>query len=223
MDTDALAAKYHGRTVSNYERERSRSPTWQSEHATVEQFLQQLPGQSRLLDVPVGTGRFAELYRDQQLEVVGVDVSADMLAAAATKGDALGLRWTLRQGSIFELDWPDHHFDVSLCIRLFQWLTPPEITRALTELKRVTRHQVVFGAPTYLRLNQIRSPATLSRCARQSKLRFYRWRKHSDQLCHRADVLLQAIHDAGLRLVERYPIHDAKQEYALYVTEPSAS
>src|SRR5690606_6662025 len=73
---------YDRERAENYERRRSGSLTWRREQEIVESFLalaDPSPGSS-VLDVPVGTGRFNDLYQTFRLRTIGIDISADMLA-----------------------------------------------------------------------------------------------------------------------------------------------
>lgn len=105
-----------------------------------------------ILDVGVGTGRFAVPLQAAGLRIVGVDVSAKMLKAAATKG----LRETMRCEA-GNLSCRDGYFGAALMVH-FLHLTP-FWQRTLHEVCRVTDSTICslyasprlpFG-PTYAR------------------------------------------------------------------------
>ena len=100
--------------------------------------------------MPVGTGRFLELYARFGLRATGIDVSPDMLAHAAKKAGALKLDVTLAQGDIQRIDAPDGAFEAALCIRLAHLIETPLLRSAVGELARVARTYVVIGVPGYV-------------------------------------------------------------------------
>src|SRR6185295_18414018 len=82
--TDAVSydgyRKYTAEVASNYERDRQVEAHWWKEDAFIREHFRDRPA-ARLLDIPVGTGRFLPHYKRAQT-VVGVDVSDDMLIEA---------------------------------------------------------------------------------------------------------------------------------------------
>lgn len=65
-----------------------------------------LPEGSRVLDAGCGPGLVAEAFLEAGYEVVGVDLSAEMITRAERRNDRFGSRAVFRQGSVFE-DHPD--------------------------------------------------------------------------------------------------------------------
>ena len=109
-----------------------------------------------VLDVGTGTGLFAEAFSRRGLEVTGVDVNPEMLAAArryVPKGN-------FREGTAESLPYPEGSFDfVFLGLVLHE---SDEPLKALKEARRVARQQVgilewpyqdgAFGPPLAHRL-----------------------------------------------------------------------
>ena len=97
------------------------------------------PGQ-RLLDVGCGLGD-AALASASDLgpegEVVGIDASAAMVAAATVRAGAARSRWRFTVGDAHDLPEPDGSFDVVRAERTLQWLSDPG--RAVDEMARVVR------------------------------------------------------------------------------------
>lgn len=141
--TQQTAKKYFGNVASGYEARRASQTKWQREQAIVADWLARHPAGTRILDCPVGTGRFLPLYALHGFEVLGVDISTDMLRQAEAKGPVESV--TLRQGSIFDLGEPDASFDVALAIRIVNLIDRADMQRALRELQRVTRAQIIFN------------------------------------------------------------------------------
>lgn len=78
-------------------------------------FLKLIPKGSRVLDIGCGSGRITKFLTDHDLNVVGIDISRNMLKLAEEKTpDAEFLKQDMRK-----LDFPKESFDgVWLCIQL---------------------------------------------------------------------------------------------------------
>jgi len=85
---------------------------------------------ARLLEVGVGTGRFAIPLRDAGLDVVGVDAARNMLARAVAKGFPSVVR-----GSAYRLPFADRTFDAALFVHVLHIVERP--AAALREAVRV--------------------------------------------------------------------------------------
>ncbi len=132
---------FFGKKATNYEAKRANKPKWRKEAVAVSQLFP--PGIKTVLDIPVGTGRFFKLYKERGLIITGVDSSNDMLLQAKMKK----VKATLLLGDIRNLDNIVGKFDVSVCIRLSNWLEPHDVAKALKELARVS-HTIIFGIRT---------------------------------------------------------------------------
>lgn len=137
------AEKYRGEVASGYEARRKDQEKWRAEHRVVTEMLADLPPGTRVLDIPCGTGRFFQLYATNGFDVVAIDISQDMLALAHARAVVGGI--DLRQGSIFEIDMPSAAVDVALCIRIVNLIDEADMQRALLELQRVARKQIIFN------------------------------------------------------------------------------
>jgi len=97
------------------------------------------PGQ-RLLDVGCGLGDAAlalagDLGSDG--EIVGIDISAKMIAGARSRARTARCRVRFRVGDALELAEPNCSFDTARSERTLQWLTDPKA--AVAEMARVLR------------------------------------------------------------------------------------
>lgn len=149
--------RYRGKGATGYDAKREGSNKWKMEDVGVRELLP--PDVESVLDVPVGTGRFASLYSERGLTVTGLDTSPDMLREAYKKGLS-----TLRLGDIRYMPFKDGAFDVAVCIRLFAWLEPEVVQQSLKELARVARVLIV----------NIRTNEEASHCKNNSLWNHYR-------------------------------------------------
>jgi SAM-dependent methyltransferase len=115
-----------------------------------------LVGCRTMLDVGVGTGRFALPLSERGLQIVGVDISAPMIRQARHKG----LRGLVRADAR-RLPFRDHMFDAVLIVHLLHLVL--DWIRVVHEIGRVSSRLVMavistpWGSPVqqdYLRLRE---------------------------------------------------------------------
>jgi ubiquinone/menaquinone biosynthesis C-methylase UbiE len=88
----------------------------------------------RVLDVACGTGRNFR-YLSESSEVIGIDISGEMLTHARTELSRRNLDGTVHQMDAQALDFPDDSFDT--VISSFSTCTFPDPIAALHEMERV--------------------------------------------------------------------------------------
>jgi ubiquinone/menaquinone biosynthesis C-methylase UbiE len=135
-------AYYRGTVAAQYDAKRQRQEKWRCENDAVADLLEGAAG--RVLDIPVGTGRFLSLYRGVGLAVIGMDANRDMLAQARKKDR----RSDLRLGDIFAIDLPDKAVETAVCVRLLNLMGEAEMQMALRELQRVASKRIVLSMRT---------------------------------------------------------------------------
>ena len=138
--------KYQGAVASGYDAKRESQDKWDSENAIVEDMLKAVPDGSRVLDCPVGTGRFLPFYQKCGFSVLGLDINQDMLDEAQKKVTRSLGGVTLGIGDIRDIELYDDECDVAVCIRMFRWLELDDVKKALGELQRVSKKWVIFNA-----------------------------------------------------------------------------
>ena len=180
---------YEGTGAVGYDAHRSGREIFRWEQEVIVRLLADLPRGAKVLDVPVGTGRFIPGYLQQGLRVVGLDTSEDMLEVAGRIPTGTEDSVTLVQGSATRLPFPDGEFDALVCFRFLPGKLPLRQTRrALREFARVTSGQ------SYLLLKigeRIGEPS---------------WRDGFSQLGKRPEPELRAILSAaGLEVVHVEP------------------
>lgn len=131
-------SRYRGEVAETYEQERGRDRQWRREAEALGRHLSAVAGDV-VLDVPFGTGRFASVYLDRGVDVIGVDISPDMLAVAANDPTVKQLAPSLLEGEVERLPLGDASVDYVVSTRLLNWL-PEEVRKAaLGEFRRVAR------------------------------------------------------------------------------------
>jgi ubiquinone/menaquinone biosynthesis C-methylase UbiE len=90
----------------------------------------------RTLEVAVGTGLNLPHY-PPGVELVGLDLSREMLAIAHARAEELGRQIELTEGDAQELPFLDAQFDSVVCT--FSLCNVPDVGRTVAEMKRVLR------------------------------------------------------------------------------------
>lgn len=204
MDFGRLSQRYRGERADKYDRVREQTAGWAREQQAVESILATLPPNLSVLDIPVGTGRFIELYGRLGLSATGIDVSPDMLARAQIKADESGAPIVLRQGDIRKIDAPDGAFDVVVCVRFLNWIDLEGVRSALRELSRVSSRHLVVSASHFLPLREINFfsgsglRAFAGQLARRFKTQVMRNARKRRIIFHEKQALHAAFADLGL-------------------------
>ncbi len=152
LNKQEMAGKYTGDAATGYDAQRIGTPKWEFEQRCVEVML---PACATVLDVPVGSGRFLDLYRARGIAATGMDISADMLAEAAKKAPAV-----LMQGDIFTHAFPEP-FDCVVCVRFLNWFAAPDLARVVAKLAELTRRYVLASITTTEDAAQVKSTGTV--------------------------------------------------------------
>lgn len=91
-----------------------------------------------ILDAGVGTGRNMPFY-PPGAEMVGIDLSPQMLTRARRRKEKLGVAVELREMDVTATDFPDAHFDFAVATFLFCVLDETDQLPALRELARIVK------------------------------------------------------------------------------------
>jgi ubiquinone/menaquinone biosynthesis C-methylase UbiE len=95
----------------------------------------ELSGCHTILDVGVGTGRFAEPLSRIGFEIVGIDLSRKMMAKARQKGVQ-----SLILADAHNMPFKDGSFDASMIVHVLHLI--PDWLKVAREMGRVTKHRV---------------------------------------------------------------------------------
>jgi len=105
-------------------------------NATVSTMVRALKGCESLVDVGIGTGRFAKPLQDAGFEVTGIDISKGMMARSSKKGVD-----TLILGDAQVLPIRDGAFDAAMAVHLLHLVKDWRLVAM--ELGRVSRKMVI--------------------------------------------------------------------------------
>jgi SAM-dependent methyltransferase len=127
-----------------------------------------LPAGGRVLDVPCGTGRHAEMLAGEGFTIAGLDISERVLRVAREAVPGADFR----QGDMRELPWPDASFDglINLWTAFGYFETQEENERVMREFARV------LAPGGVLVLDTVNQPALLRGFREKS------WRELDDTL-----------------------------------------
>lgn len=98
----------------------------------VKTLVKEMKGYKTLLDIGVGTGRFAKPLQENGFEVVGTDISKDMMKNAKKKGVK-----NLLLGDACALPFRDYSFDAAISVHVLHLIS--DWQTALKEICRVTK------------------------------------------------------------------------------------
>ena len=190
--------KYDREVAQTYDQSRQQERHWILEDRFVGKYMRSRPVED-LLDLPVGTGRFFHHYTGVR-NVTGIDISEEMLLLAKEKLFLLPpeVSVCLEQGDVFALPFVNAAFDVTIVFRLFHLMPETSLARAIKELCRVTRKDVVVQ--TYVPEDGLRNPFQMRFRAAFRKLKSLFQHRNPSQAqpwCHiQAYYHKQAIVDA---------------------------
>ncbi len=108
----------------------------QVETDLVMSYLDIRPGM-KVLDLGCGTGNFSIKLAEKGCQVLGVDISQEMLAIAREKAEAKGLAIDFRQMDLMDLNLNDGEFDLALTVTAFEFIE--DIEGAFREIYRTVR------------------------------------------------------------------------------------
>lgn len=140
---------YRDREVAaHYDRERFAGPVRRRRNRrkwrTIRRALDAIGGPVRILaDLPCGTGRFTADLAETGVEVVGCDVSVEMMREATRVAAGVERVRGFVQADAEALPFRDDGFDAVVSIRFMFHVDPDTRVKILRELARVARWQIV--------------------------------------------------------------------------------
>ena len=138
-----IGDEYYGDVAKNYLDHRDHEVFWKKEQLVLEQEIKSINivGESkRVLDVPFGTGRFGDLYLDNELKVFGLDSSKDMLEVARQRLGEKFSKCNTSLGVSTEMPYDGDYFDLLVCFRFLPWvISYKDVEVSLKEYNRVLK------------------------------------------------------------------------------------
>ena len=139
-----VADDYDFHRFSSPERQKRNARKW----AAIRKALAGTRGVRTILDLPCGTGRFTGALAREGYEIIGSDISHEMLVKAAsvevgTKPGSAGMVRGYVQANAEHLPLRDDALDCVVCIRFMMHVDPGTRVRMLREFRRVSRRWVV--------------------------------------------------------------------------------
>lgn len=222
MEVQTLKKTYFGAEAQKYDRKRAGQRIWPIEQSVTREMLASIAAKEdhlTLLDIPVGTGRFFEYYKELSCQVIGMDVSEDMLSEAKQKSEQLAYPVTLRLGDVFAISLPDNDVDVSLCMRLLNLFSFDDFSRALGELSRVSKQDIICGVTVKPSLGSLAVLPRLQACLRRFVTETIEFLKHGGNgfIRHDEGSVQSAFAQHNLTIVEQKRIDSGRGGYAYYI------
>lgn len=136
--------EYYNNKADSYLKKREHTEGWKKEHNTVVDILNTLPPEIKVLDVPVGTGRFIKEYINRGYSTFGVDISSDMMKQIDVMESGFECV-QLHIGDARSLPFKDDFFDLTVTTRFLGYIPPLEdAIIILNEIHRVTKSWVIL-------------------------------------------------------------------------------
>jgi ubiquinone/menaquinone biosynthesis C-methylase UbiE len=100
----------------------------------IEQFSKQFKKGSRILDIGCGSGRDAKYFSDKGFEVVGIDLSEELIKICqeTSKG-------TFMLMDFEKIEFPDHSFDGVWAIASLVHVPKKNLSKALRKIKKIIK------------------------------------------------------------------------------------
>jgi SAM-dependent methyltransferase len=136
-----VAEDYDFHRFSSPERQKRNARKW----AAIRAALREATGVRTILDLPCGTGRFTGGLAREGFEVIGSDISMEMLhkAASIPDGRQEGIRGYV-QSNAEHLPLRNDSLDCVVSIRFMMHVDPATRVRMLREFRRVSRRWVII-------------------------------------------------------------------------------
>lgn len=106
--------------------------------------LESTEGVRTVLDIPCGTGRFTGSLASRGYDVIGSDISFEMMRVAQQKGEPPHAPVGFIQADAEHLPLRTGSVDCVVCIRFMFHIDPPTRVRILREMRRVSRQWIVI-------------------------------------------------------------------------------
>ena len=214
---NTVIRRYSSRGARRYEARRG-GKRWDAEARAFERLFKRVNPRS-VLDCPVGTGRWFELFRQHGAKVVGIDISQNMLNEAARKfPDSADIRLERRDVlNPREQSGLGSGYDLIVCTRFVYWLRPTELSILLEKFRGTGAPRLLTGAKvTIEERGRTAGSEGFLRFLDRVRARLYR---RAIKRIYDEEALLAIFAKHGWRLSERAPVvstHSMRYFYYLF-------
>ena len=130
------------------------SPRFFAKHFSAYRFASQF-SKGKILEVGFGDGYGSSFLADHAREVKAIDLFERNVSAAIAKYSKPNLQFI--QMDATDLQWPDHHFDLTVSFQVIEHIPQPLLSSFVTGIKRVTSEKGVVCLST-LNLKKNKKP-----------------------------------------------------------------
>lgn len=177
LTIETTRCHYFGDKAKHYNKDREDSNKWKGENSAVKDALKDTTG--KVLDIPIGTGRFIPIYKKFNLDFIGMDVSEEMMVQAREVDPEAEIVF----GDIMDIPLGDKSIESTVCTRLLNLMTEDEMVLAIKEMGRVTKERIICALFTGEHQE-----------------------RHHRHWVHRLEVFYQAVSDAGFEIEGSYGV-----------------
>lgn len=175
VDIGTYPSKFHyqGNGGVTYDLSRMSSSNWRREVEVVRSLVAELVSGTSILDVPFGMGRFLRGYEETEHQVIGLDISRDMLLRSTLRKAPSSIESDLVTGDPEHLPLADSSVDYVVCMGLLNWVPLPNLKKMIGEFVRVSRRGLILGI-------RVRRPMPIVQLLGRGSadaLRLYPWAK----------------------------------------------
>lgn len=110
----------------------------------VRRAFRQVSHGARVIDVPCGTGRLAEVLLEDGFRIVGVDISAPMLQVASERLARFGDRVEFQVADVRNMELPVPLYEAALCARVLMHFPLEEQIRFLASVAKLTCGPIIL-------------------------------------------------------------------------------
>jgi hypothetical protein len=141
---------YDAETARIYEEVRENDRWWQWEASKLREILTGISESLSVVDAPIGTGRFLDLYStlDNIKRIVGLDGSVDMLKVAQGRLDSIQMNKevVLSQADLISLTNSGALAEVGVCFRLLHLINPDSVEELLESIGTISNRYIILQA-----------------------------------------------------------------------------
>jgi ubiquinone/menaquinone biosynthesis C-methylase UbiE len=217
MRLNKLKNNYTGQAAKEYDQERSQKYLWKKEDEIVNNILQNSAAET-ILDVPVGTGRFFKHYSRLNFEVIGLDVSEDMLKEARKKAEKFGLDCELRKGDITNISFSSNSMDLVISMRILNLFNFEIFKKAIKEIGRVSSGCVICQVNVIPKVSDYPLSKKVEIYTRRILVNLKQVLKGDTGLVrHGEDSVKKVFESNNLKIEEKYRLDSGRGGYAYYI------